>query len=52
MKKETKKEWIALCQTCKWNGKRYSDQPQAKQEVDTHIKRYPEHKIRVLVTGG
>jgi hypothetical protein len=51
MKNELKKEWIALCQTCKWSGKRSSDQAQPKQEVENHLKRYPEHKVRVLVTG-
>ena len=51
MKKEIRKEWTALCQTCKWSGKRSSDRAEPKQEVDNHLKRYPEHKVRVLVTG-
>ena len=52
MKKEVKKEWLALCQTCKWNGKRCPEQAASKQEVENHLKKYPEHKVRVLVTGG
>jgi hypothetical protein len=52
MKKDAKKEWLALCQTCKWNGKRCLAHADSKQEVVNHLQRYPQHKVRVLVTGG
>lgn len=52
MKKDVKKEWLALCQTCKWNGKRCPEHADSKKEVANHLQRYPEHKVRVLVTGG
>jgi hypothetical protein len=52
MKKDVKKEWLALCQTCKWSGKRCLEHADSKKEVANHLQRYPEHKVRVLVTGG
>jgi hypothetical protein len=52
MKKETNKEWTALCQTCKWSGKRSQDQAIAQQGVESHLKTHPRHKVRLLVTGG
>ena len=51
MKKETKKEWTALCQDCRWSGKRHSDQTEARQDAEKHLKTHPQHKVRVLVTG-
>lgn len=52
MNREAKKEWIAHCQTCRWSGKRCSNRDEAKQAVESHLKTHPEHKVRVLVTGG
>ena len=51
MKKETKKEWTALCRTCTWSGKRSHDQAVAQQAVEAHHKTHPDHKIRLMVTG-
>jgi hypothetical protein len=51
MKKETKREWTALCRNCSWSGKRHSDQSAAQQEVETHLKSHPKHQVRLMVTG-
>lgn len=52
MKKEPKKEWTTLCQDCRWSGKRHSDQAEARQDAEKHLETHPQHKVRVLVTGG
>jgi len=46
------KQWIALCQTCNWSGARSREEDVPKQEMATHLKNHPAHKVRVLVTGG
>ena len=51
MNKVTKKEWIGLCRTCNWTGRRTQDQATAQQEVDKHLQRHSQHQVRVLVTG-
>ena len=47
-----KKEWIALCRTCNWSGKRAQDKATAQKDVETHLKSHSGHNIRLLVTGG
>lgn len=51
MIKETKQEWMALCRTCTWSGKRSQDRITAQQEVDKHLETHSQHRVRVLVTG-
>ena len=51
MKKETAKEWMALCRTCTWSGKRSKEQATAQIQVETHLKTHPKHNVRLLVTG-
>ena len=52
MKKTIAKEWTALCQHCHWSGKRSSDQNSAQLEMERHLKTHPQHRVRVLLTGG
>ena len=52
MRKETQKEWTALCRDCNWSGRRHLDQAVAQKDVETHLKSHPKHKVRLLVTGG
>jgi hypothetical protein len=51
MLKQTKQEWTALCRDCRLTGKRQSDQADARQDVNNHLKTHPGHKAGVFVTG-
>ena len=45
------KQWTALCQTCSWAGVRCAEETNPKQEKNNHLKRHPEHKVSIFVTG-